>query len=77
MKYEKLGLYIKNQRKALGKSLNEFAIEIDVDSATLSNYERGLSGINLDTIELIANGFNKTVGEFFTEYETFIKDKII
>ena len=37
MKYEKLGLYIKNQRKALGKSLNEFAIEIDVDSATLSN----------------------------------------
>lgn len=77
MKYEKLGLYIKNQRKALGKSLNEFAIEIDVDSATLSNYERGLSGINLDTIELIANGFNQTVGEFFTEYETFIKDKII
>ena len=77
MKYEKLGLYIKNQRKALGKLLNEFAIEIDVDSATLSNYERGLSGINLDTIELIANGFNQTVGEFFTEYETFIKDKII
>ncbi|MBQ8886222.1 MAG: helix-turn-helix transcriptional regulator [Candidatus Gastranaerophilales bacterium] len=69
MQHYELGQYIKNKRISLGYTLNKFAIHSEIDSATLSNFERGLSGINLDTIELIAKGFNQTLGEFFTEYE--------
>ena len=77
MQHHELGQYIKNKRIFLGYTLNKFAIHCEVDSATLSVYERGLSGISLDTIELIAKGFNQTLGEFFTEYETFTKNKLV
>ena len=69
MKYEELGLYIREQRVAMGKSLNEFAIEIDVDSAILSRIENLKQDIKLTVLRKIAKGFNQTLGEFFTEYE--------
>ena len=75
MQHFEFGQYIKNKRLSLGFSLNKFAIHCEIEPATLSNFERGLSGITIDTMELIARGFDKTLGEFFTEYEQYINKK--
>ena len=75
MQHLKLGQYIKNKRISLGYTLNKFSIHSEVDSATLSKYERGLSGINVDTLECIAKGFSQTLGEFLIEYEQILKNK--
>lgn len=69
MKYEELGLYIKNQRKKLGKSLNEFALEIDVNSAILSRIENLKQDIKLTVLRKIAKGFGKKPSEFLSEFE--------
>ena len=73
MKYEELGLYIKNQRIAMGKSLNEFAIENDVDSAILSRIENLKQDIKLTVLRKIAKGFAKSPSEFLSDFEK-IKD---
>ena len=73
MKYEKIGLYIRNQRKLIGKSLNEFAIEIDVDSAILSRIENQKQDIKLNVLHKIAKGFGKKTSEFLSDFEK-IKD---
>lgn len=72
MQYKELGQFIRNKRILLGYSLNKFAIHCEIEPATLSNFERGLSDINLDTLISIAKGFDKTLGEFIAEYEQFI-----
>ncbi len=71
MKYEELGLYIRNQRKAIGKSLNEFAIEIDVDSAILSRIENLKQDTKLNVLCKIAKGFGKKPSEFLSDFEKF------
>ena len=71
MKYEELGLYIRNQRMAMGKSLNEFAIDIDVDSAILSRIENLKQDIKLTVLRKIAKGFSKQPSEFLSEFEKF------
>lgn len=71
MKYEELGLCIKNQRKKLDKSLNEFALEIDVDSAILSRIENLKQDIKLTVLRKIAKGFGKKSSEFLSEFESF------
>ena len=73
MKYEKIGLYIRNQRKLIDKSLNEFAIEIDVDSAILSRIENLKQDIKLTVLRKIAKGFAKSPSEFLSDFEK-IKD---
>ena len=75
MQHYKLGQYIKNKRISLGFTLNKFAFHCEIEPATLSNLERGLSGVTIDTMELIVKGFNKSMGEFYTEYEKYLKDK--
>lgn len=74
MKYEELGLYIRNQRIKMGKSLNEFAIDIDVDSAILSRIENLKQDIKLAVLRKIVKGFGKTPSEFLAEFEKFKKD---
>ena len=69
MKYEELGLYIKKQRKNLGKSLNEFALEIDVDSAILSRIENLKQDIKLNVLRKIAKGFGQKPSEFLSNFE--------
>ena len=69
MQYKILGNYIREKRKELNISLNEFAFNCGIEPATLSNFETGKSGILFDNIIKISLGFNKTVGELLTEYE--------
>lgn len=72
MKYEELGLYIRNRRKSLNKSLNEFAVEIDVDSAILSRIENLKQDIKLTILRKIAGGFGQKTSEFLLEFEKYI-----
>ena len=58
--YSELGKYIKNERKKLNISLNEFALITDVDSAILSRIENLKQDIKMNVLRKIANGFNKT-----------------
>lgn len=69
MQYEILGTYIRNRRKEIAKSLNEFAVDIDVDPAILSRIENLKQDIKMNVLKKIASGFNKTPAEFLTEFE--------
>ena len=55
----------------MDKSLNEFALEIDVDSAILSRIENLKQDIKLTVLRKIANGFGKKPSEFLSEFESF------
>ncbi len=69
MEYKDLGYYIRNKRNEIGLSLNTFALNNNIEPASLSKFETGKSGVTFETIIKIANGFNKTVGELLSEYE--------
>lgn len=69
MQYDNLGAFIRNKRKKLSFSLSSFSLNNDIDPATLSNFERGLTGITFNTLIKIANGFGKSPAEFLTEFE--------
>lgn len=71
MKYEELGLYIRNRRKSINKSLNEFAVETDIDSAILSRIENLKQDIKLTILRKIAGGFGKKPSEFLSEFEEY------
>ena len=68
--YENISSYIKEKRLETGLSLNEFAFNNDLEPATLSRYENGKRAINLMNLVKIANGFNQTLAEFLTDFET-------
>ena len=67
--YKKLGQYIKNKRIKEKWSLNKFAIEIEMESSTLSRNENGKSVINIETINKIAKFYNQTPAEFLADFE--------
>ena len=69
MQYKNLGKYIRKKRLLLGISLNAFALNSDIDPATLSNFETGKSGISFDTFTKIAKGFNLVASELLLQYE--------
>ncbi len=69
MQYRDFGKYIREKRKSIGKTLNGFAIENDIEPAILSRIENQYQDIKLNILIKIANGFNKSAGEFLTEYE--------
>ena len=69
MQYDKIGEYIKEKRLAKGQSLNQFAIENEIDPAILSRIENLKQGIKLNILVNIANGFDKTPAEFLAEFE--------
>lgn len=50
-------------------SLNEFALDADVDKAALSRIERLEQGIKLNTIGKIANAYGLKGSELLKEYE--------
>ena len=76
MQYLKFGKFIKNKRKALLSkiSLNSFAIENDIDPATLSRIENEKQGISLKLLSKIAKGFNQTGSSLLLEYEKLYKE---
>lgn len=69
MQYINFGKFVRNKREKLGKSLNVFAIECEIDKASLSNFERGLNSIYFNNFIKIANGFNMTPAELLQEFE--------
>lgn len=71
MRYHELGKYIKLKRESAKISLNNFAINNDIDPAILSRIENLKQNIKLNILEKIANGFNKSPAEFLTEFENF------
>lgn len=69
MQYYDFGTYIRNKRLKLGKSLNTFAADIELDSSILSRIENSLQDIKLQSLIKIANGFSQTPSEFLKEFE--------
>ena len=69
MQYDKIGLYIRSKREQMGLSLNEFALDNDIDPAILSRIENQKQGIKLNILIKISKGFLKTPAEFLTEFE--------
>ncbi len=72
--FKKLGKYIKNKRIKAKYSLNKFAVEVEMESSTLSRNENGKSVINIETINKIAKFYNKTPAEFLADFEKYDKE---
>ena len=70
----KLSQYIRNRRKSLGISLNQFCIENEIDSSCLSKFENQKQQVLISSLIKIANGFNQTLAEFLTEFEKELKN---
>ncbi len=64
-----LGKYIKKKRIEAKWSLNKFAIEVEMESSTLSRNENGKSAISVETINKIAKFYNQTPAEFLADFE--------
>lgn len=73
--YKKLGQYIKNKHIKAKWSLNKFAIEVEMESSTLSRNENGKSVINIETINKIAKFYNQTPAKFLADFEKYNKVK--
>ncbi|MDD3437594.1 MAG: helix-turn-helix transcriptional regulator [Candidatus Gastranaerophilales bacterium] len=69
----KLSLYVKKRRKALGISLNRFCIDNEIDSSCLSKFENQKQQVLTSTLIKIAKGFNQTLAEFLADFEKEIK----
>jgi transcriptional regulator with XRE-family HTH domain len=70
---------IKQYRKAVGMTQEEFAAEIGVEPQHISRIERGSKGISLDKLELICRKFNLTMSELMPteESDDSLKEKWI
>lgn len=69
MQYTNFGKFIRTKRIALGITLNNFAINNDIEPAVLSRIETGKQDIKLGVLRKIANGFEVLVSELIGEYE--------
>lgn len=67
--YKNISSYIKQRRLEKGVSLNEFALDNDLEPATLSRYENSKRSINLMNLVKIANGFSQSPSEFLADFE--------
>lgn len=71
MQYNKFGTFIKYKRNSIGKTLNRFAIENDIEPAILSRIENLKQDIKLGVLIKIANGFNTTPAKLLSEFESW------
>ena len=69
MQYDRIGEYIRSERIKQNIGLNNFAFNCGIEPAILSRIENNKQGIKLDVLIKIANGFNKTAGEFLLDFE--------
>ena len=69
MQYKQLGLFIKKKREKHNITLNSFAINNDIEPATLSRIENLKQGIKLDVLIKISRGFNQTPANFLADFE--------
>ena len=70
MQYNKLGIYIKNKRRAMGITLNKFAFDNDIDPAILSRIENSKQDIKMGVLVKISRGFKKSPAQFLSEFES-------
>ena len=75
MQYYNFGNFIRQKRKKLNISLNSFAVNCGIDSATLSNFETCKSDILFNNMAKISKGFDMSLGELIIEYENIQKNK--
>ncbi len=69
MQYDNIGNFIRRKRTLLGKTLNNFAIDNDIEPAILSRIENNKQDIKLKVLVKIAKGFNQSLSEFISEFE--------
>ena len=71
-----LGKFINQERRALfpNVSLNNFALDIGIEPATLSRIENLKQDVKFTTLNKIAKGFNLQTSEFIAKYEIWEKE---
>ncbi len=62
---EQVGNRIKELRKKLGLSQEEFAFKCEMDRTYITSLERGKRNISLENLEKIAKAFEMSLCEFF------------
>ena len=69
MQYKNIGKYIKEERIKTGVSLNQFALQNEIEPAILSRIENQKQDIKLNVLIKIANGFKLKPSEFLQKFE--------
>ena len=67
----KLGRVVVEMRKSRGISQQDLCNYTGISQKYLSDLENGKRNVGLDTIVIITNSFNISVGDFFLEVEHF------
>ena len=73
MQYQNIGKYIKEKRIKTGISLNQFALQNEIEPAILSRIENQKQDIKLNVLIKIANGFKLQPSEFLQSFEQHFK----
>ena len=74
MRYSnRLAEYIRFRREQAGFSLNKFAIEEEMESATLSRNETNVNEVKIDNLAKIAKVYNQSLSEFLKDFEEYVK----
>ena len=75
MQYKEFGKFLRHKRENLKPkiSLNKFALNNDIEPATLSRIETMKQSIKLDTLGKLAEGYGVLASELLTEYESLYK----
>ena len=74
MRYShRLAEYIRFRREQAGFSLNKFAIEAEMESATLSRNETNVNEVKIDNLAKIAKVYNQSLSEFLKDFEEYVK----
>ena len=68
MNYNSVGSKIKQLRKENNLTQEVLAEQLDISYTYLSQVERGVRGLNLDNLILIANRFNVSVDYLLSDY---------
>lgn len=69
----RLAEYIRFRREQAGFSLNKFAIEAEMESATLSRNETNVNEVRIDNLAKIASVYNQSLSEFLKDFEEYVK----
>lgn len=72
-----IGLQIKSLRKSYGMTLKQLSEETDLSIGFLSQLERGLSTVAVDSLSRIANALKVDLSYFFTNNNAMDEDPIL
>lgn len=62
---EKIGLRIKELRKALGLSQEALALKAEVDRTYVTDVENGRRNVSVEILERLIGGLDVSISEFF------------